>query len=164
MGSPDFDLLPLELLRHDAETHFATGDPRSLQYGVEQGDGYFRRALANFLTMAYGTRLDPGLLFVTAVASSALDLLCTLYTRPSEVIFIEEPSYFLALRIFEEHGFRAVPISMNDDGLRLDALDEKLAEFRPKCIYIPIQNPSRRMLSQARREKLVEWGNGITSD
>ncbi len=108
--------------------------------------------------MAYGTRVDPGLLFVTAGASSALDLICTLYTRPGDIIFVEEPSYFLALRIFEDHGLRAVPISMDDDGLRLDALDEKLAEFRPKFIYtIPtFQNPSGRTLSQARREKLVE--------
>jgi DNA-binding transcriptional MocR family regulator len=158
IGNPDFDLLPLELLHHSAETYFATGDPRSLQYGLEQGDGYFRRALANFLTVAYGTRMDPELLFVTAGASSALDLLCTLYTRPGDLIFVEEPSYFLALRIFEDHGLRIVPIPMDDDGLRLDALDEKLAEFPPKLIYIipTFQNPSGLTLSQARREKLVD--------
>jgi DNA-binding transcriptional MocR family regulator len=74
--------------------------------------------------VAYGTRVDPELLFVTAGASSALDLLCTLYTRPGDLIFVEEPSYFLALRIFEDHGLRIVPIPMDDDGLRLDALDE----------------------------------------
>ena len=159
MGNPDFDLLPMDLLRQSAEAYFTTSDPRYLQYGLEQGDGYFRGALANFLTMAYGTKVDPDLLFVTAGASSALDLLCTLYTRPGDMIFIEEPSYFLALRIFEDHGLRLVPIPMDDDGLRLDALEEKLAEFRPKFIYIipTFQNPSGRTLSQERREKLVEW-------
>ena len=158
MGNPDIDLLPLELLRQAAETHFATGDRRSLQYGVEQGDGYFRRALAGFLTRAYRTHVDPGLLFVTTGASSALDLLCTLYTRPGDVIFVEEPSYFLALRIFEDHGLRVVPIPMDADGLCIDALVEMLAEFHPKFIYIipTFQNPSGLTLSQARRVKLVE--------
>ena len=158
IGNPDFDLLPMELLHQSTEAYFASGDLRSLQYGLEQGDGYFRRALANFLTVAYGTRVDPNLLFVTTGASSALDLLCTLYTKPGEVIFVEEPSYFLALRIFEDHGLRVIPIPMDDDGLRLDALDEKLAEFSPKFIYtIPtFQNPSGWTLSQAQREKLVE--------
>ncbi len=158
IGNPDFDLLPMELLHQSTEAYFASGDPRSLQYGLEQGDGYFRRALANFLTVAYGSRVDPNLLFVTTGASSALDLLCTLYTHPGDVILVEEPSYFLALRIFEDHGLRVIPIPMDDDGLRLDALDEKLAEFSPKFIYtIPtFQNPSGRTLSQARREKLVE--------
>jgi len=149
---------PLELLRQAAETHFATGDRRSLQYGVEQGDGYFRCALAGFLTRAYGTHVDPGSLFVTAGASSALDLLCTLYTRPGDVIFVEEPSYFLALRIFEDHGLEVVPITMDAEGLCIDSLGEKLAKFHPKFIYIipTFQNPSGLTLSQARREKLVE--------
>ncbi len=159
MGNPDLDLLPLETLRRSAETYFTRGDPRTLQYGAEQGDGYFRRALAGFLSKAYGTGVDPDLLFVTAGASSALDLICTLYTRPGDVIFVEEPSYFLALRIFADHGLRLVPLPMDDHGLRLEALHEKLVEYCPKFIYtIPIfQNPSGRTLSQARREKLVEW-------
>ena len=158
IGNPDFDLLPLEMLHHSAETYFAKGDRHSLQYGLEQGDCFFRLALANFLTMAYGAAVDPDLLFVTAGASSALDLLCTLYTHPGDVIFVEEPSYFLALRIFEDHGLRVIPIPMDDDGLRLDALDDKLADLHPKFLYIipTFQNPSGRTLSQARREKLVE--------
>jgi DNA-binding transcriptional MocR family regulator len=158
MGNPDLDLLPLELLREAAEMYFGAGDRRTLQYGSEQGNSYFRGVLADFLTEGYGERVDPELLFVTAGASSALDLLCTLYTQPGDVIFVEEPSYFLALRIFEDHGVRVIPISMDDDGLRLDALEDKLTEFQPKFIYtIPtFQNPSGRTLVQARREKLVE--------
>ena len=159
MGNPDIEVLPLELIRQAAETHFATGDRRSLQYGLEQGDSYFRSALADFLTTNYGTQVDPSLLFVTTGASSALDLLCTLYTRPGDLIFVEEPSYFLALRIFKDHGLRVTPIPMDDNGMDLDALGAKLTEFRPKFIYtIPtFQNPSGLTLSQARREKLVEW-------
>jgi DNA-binding transcriptional MocR family regulator len=158
MGNPDIDLLPLDLLRQSAETHFAAGDRRSLQYGFEQGDGYFRGTLADFLTRVYGTRVDPCLLFVTAGASSAIDLLCTLYTRPGDVIFVEEPSYFLALRIFEDHGLRIVPIPMDADGLCIDTLVEKSSEFDPQFIYIipTFQNPSGLTLSQARREKLIE--------
>ncbi len=123
MGNPDFDLLPVELLRQSAETYFLSGDPRSLQYGVEQGDGYFRRALGDFLTLAYGAQVDPDLLFVTAGASSALDLLCTQYTLPGDMIFVEQPSYFLALRIFEDHGLRVVSIPMDDEGMRIDELE-----------------------------------------
>ncbi len=158
MGNPDLGLLPLELLRGSAGMYFATGDPRSLQYGAEQGDGYFRHALAEFLTGAYGTGVDADRLFVTAGASSGLDLLCTLYTRPGEVIFVEEPSYFLALRIFEDHGLRTISLPMDEAGLRVDELEDKVSELRPKFVYtVPtFQNPSGRTLSQSRREKLVE--------
>jgi DNA-binding transcriptional MocR family regulator len=150
---------PFEVLHQAAEAYFASGDPRSLQYGLEQGDGYLRRSLVNFLTTAYGTPVDPGHLFVTAGASSALDLICTLYSRPGDMIFVEEPSYFLALRIFEDHGLNVVSIPMDDDGLRLDALEGMLAETRPQFLYIipTFQNPTGRTLSSARREKLVDW-------
>jgi len=158
MGNPDLGLLPLELLRQSASMYFDTGDSRSLQYGAEQGNGYFRRALSEFLTEAYGTGIDAEGIFVTAGASYGLDLLCTLYTRPGEVIFVEEPSYFLALRIFEDHGLRTIPIPMDEGGLRLDVLEDRLSELRPKFVYtIPtFQNPSGRTLSPSRRDKLVE--------
>ena len=158
MGNPDLSLLPLEALRQTAEAYFATGDGRCLQYGAEQGDGYFRHALASFLTAANNTPVDPDEIFVTSGASSALSLICTLYAHPGDVIFAEQPSYFLALRIFEDHGLSVIPIPMDNDGLRLEALEEKLAEYRPRFLYIipTFQNPSGRTLSQTRREKLVE--------
>ena len=157
MGNPDFNLLPVDLLHKSAEEFFASHDPRPLQYGIETGDGYFRRSLAGFLSRRYGTEVDPDLLFVTAGASSALDLLCTLYTRPGDTIFVEEPTYFLALRIFEDHGLEAVPIPMDEDGINVRFLEQRSAIFKPKFIYtIPVfQNPSGITLTLERREKLV---------
>ena len=157
MGNPDFDLLPVDLLHKSAEEYFAANDPRPLQYGTEAGDGYFRRSLAGFLSRRYGAEVDPDLLFVTAGASSALDLLCTLYTRPGDTIFVEEPTYFLALRIFEDHGLEAVPIPMDEDGINVSFLEQRLANYKPKFVYtIPVfQNPSGITLTPGRREKLV---------
>jgi DNA-binding transcriptional MocR family regulator len=158
IGSPDTGLLPLELLHRSAEAYFNTGDLQSLQYGLEQGNSFFREALAGFLEKASGANVDPDTLFVTAGASSALDLICTLYTRFGDTIFVEKPSYFLALRIFADHGLRAVPIPIDGEGLRLDALEEMLTRHQPKFVYtVPtFQNPSGRTLSQRRRERLVQ--------
>ena len=158
MGNPDLNLLPVEKIRQSAETYFSSGDPRPLQYGAERGNGYFRAALADFLSQALPTTLRPNQLFITSGASSALDLLCTLYTRPGDVVFVEEPTYFLALRVFQEHGLRTVPIAIDNNGLRLDKLEEALNVHTPKFLYsIPtFQNPSGRTLTQERREKIVE--------
>jgi DNA-binding transcriptional MocR family regulator len=158
MGNPDFDLLPLDLLHQSAEKYFESADRRPLQYGTEAGDGYFRHSLAAFLGSRYGNQVDPDRLFVTAGASSALDLLCTLYTRPGDTIFVEEPTYFLALRIFEDHGLDANPIAMDGEGLCIDDLEGKLAAYKPKFIYtIPVfQNPSGITLSASRRQQLVQ--------
>lgn len=157
LGNPDFNLLPVEALRRSAELYFRSRDPRPLQYGHEQGDGYFREALADFLTREYSARVDPNLLFVTSGASAALDLLCTLYTRPGDTIFVEEPSYFLALRIFADHGLRVKAVPMDGEGMQIEALEELLTQDQPRFLYtIPtFQNPSGRTLSASRREALV---------
>jgi DNA-binding transcriptional MocR family regulator len=158
IGHPAPELLPLALLREAAALRLGQGDAGLLQYGFEQGDGYFRRALADFLTAEYGRSVSPDGLFVTAGASQALDLICTLYTRPGDVVFVEEPSYFLALRIFADHRLQVVGVPADADGLRIDILEESLRDRRPAFLYtIPThQNPAGFTLPLHRRTRLVE--------
>jgi 2-aminoadipate transaminase len=160
-GDPQFALLPLELIRQAADARLRDDDNAFLQYGTEQGDGHFRLALARFLTDGYGFPVDPDSLFITSGISSALDLLCTLFTRPGDTVFVEEPSYFLALRIFADHGLRLVSIPTDGSGLDLEALLEALKAHRPKFLYVvaAFQNPSGQTLSQDRRERLVALAN-----
>jgi len=157
-GDPDFSLLPLDMLHRAAEICFAKGDPTFLQYGAEQGDGYFRMALAEFLGRGYGFLVDSDHLFVTNGISNALDLICAHFTHPGDTIFVEEPTYFLALRIFADHELRIVPIKTDIGGLVVESLEEKLSEFQPKFLYIvpTFQNPSGHTLSQGRCERLVK--------
>jgi 2-aminoadipate transaminase len=158
VGDPDFALLPLYLLRSAAESCFAKADPAFLQYGAEQGDGYFRMALAGFLGRGYGFPVDPDNLFVTNGISNALDLICAHFTRPGDTIFVEAPTYFLALRIFVDHNLRIVPIPTDENGLSIEVLEEKLAQEQPKFLYtVPtFQNPGGFTLPEGRRDKLVQ--------
>jgi DNA-binding transcriptional MocR family regulator len=160
-GDPQFALLPLDVLRRAADQCLRQKDNAFLQYGTEQGNGYFRRALADFLTAGYGFQVDPAKLFITSGISSALDLLCTLFTRSGDTVFVEEPSYFLALRIFADHGLRLVSIPTDSSGLVIEALEAALRasprEYRPKFLYLipTFQNPSGHTLTQERRERLI---------
>lgn len=158
IGQPDFALLPHALMRQVAAERFAEGDTELLNYGFEQGDGRFRWALAAFLSHGYGASVQPQQLMVTAGASQALNLLCTLFTRPGDTVFVEEPSYFLALRILQEdHRLNAVPIPTDEHGLALPAVAEALTRHRPVFLYtIPTyQNPTGRTLSHSRRQQLL---------
>ena len=158
VGDPDPSLLALDMLHRATEAFFAKNDPTSLRYGAEQGDGYFRMALAGFLSRGYGFPVEPDNLFVTNGISNALDLICAHFTRPGDTIFVEEPTYFLALRIFADHDLHIVPIQTDKDGLVIESLEEKLAQFQPKFLYIvpTFQNPGGHTLPQERRDQLVQ--------
>jgi len=157
-GDPQMALLPLDVLRRAAAERLSQRDNSFLQYGTEQGDGYLRRALSGFLGRNYGFEVDPATMFITSGISSALDLLCTLFTKPGDAILVEEPTYFLALRIFADRGLRVVPAPTDEDGLVVDELPELVRKHRPKFLYfIPVfQNPTSRTLSEERRGELLE--------
>ncbi len=144
IGQPDPSLLPLALMRTAAEHRLSHDDASLLAYGAESGDGYFRLALAQFLTEHYHKPVDADDLFVTAGASQGLDLICTLFTKPGDTIFVEEPSYFLALNIFRDHGLNIIGLPMDEDGLMVEALEESLTQHHPAFLYtIPtFHNPS----------------------
>ena len=158
VGQPSPSLLPLKLLRKASANRLNRNDASFLAYGAEQGNGFFRTSLAGFLSEHYRFPVEADHLFVTAGASVGLDLLCTLCARPGDTIFVEEPSYFLALRIFADHHLKIISLPMDADGLIVDALEEKLTRHKPVFLYtIPtFHNPSSVTLGAARREQLVE--------
>jgi DNA-binding transcriptional MocR family regulator len=134
-------------------------DDRSyLAYGAEQGDGFFRQVLAGFLSQHIQMPVYSDSLFITGGASQALDLICTLFSRPGDTIFVEEPSYFLALRIFADHGLNVVSLPMDDQGLIIEALEQQLSQHAPAFLYtIPtFHNPSSVTLTADRRNRLVQ--------
>lgn len=158
IGQPSPSLLPLNMLDKAARHRLSQADPSLLAYGAEPGDGFFRLALAEWLTKHYGATVNADHLFVTTGASQGLDLICTLFTQPGDTVLVEEPSYFLALRILADHRLKVISLPMDNDGLSLEALEEALAEHRPVFLYtVPVfHNPSGITLSATRRRRLIE--------
>ena len=158
VGQPSADLLPVELMRTAADDFLRSAQPIELNYGERQGDIRFLETLANFLVDGYGTSVTPESLFVTAGNSQALDFVCALFTRPGDTVIVEEPSYFLAFRIFADHGLNIVSIPVDDQGMDIDRLEQELRRTRPKMLYtIPsFHNPGGQNMSAARRIRLVE--------
>ena len=144
VGHPSLSLLPLAELHQAAQHRLSQPDPSLLQYGAELGDESFRQALAGFLSHHYGFPVEAEQLMITSGISQALDLICTVFTQPGDVIFVEEPTYFLALGIFKDHRLQIIGIPTDERGLNTEALEEALKTYRPKLIYtIPaFQNPT----------------------
>ena len=158
LGDPPPSLLPLDVIQNAAQVILAQNNNSFLQYGVEQGYGPFRVALSNFLSIGCGFPVQPENLLTTNGISGALDLICDLFTETGDTIFVEEPTYFLALRIFSDHKLKIIPIQTDESGLIIEALQEKLGTIRPKFLYIipTFQNPTGHTLTQSRRDRLVE--------
>ena len=156
-GQPSLSSLPMAALRIATEDCLARGDASLLQYGENQGDAAFRASLAAFLTRRYAWPVHAEHLMVTAGASQALDLVCTRFTKPGDTILVEEPTYFLALEVFRDHGLKVVGIPIDGEGMRIDALEDALQRHTPALLYtIPsFQNPTGTTMSASRRAALI---------
>ena len=157
VGQPSADLLPLALLSTAGARFFANAEPLELNYGQRQGDVRFRTALAHFLGKSAGSPVDPDSLMLTSGISQALDFVCGRFTRPGDVVFVEEPSYPYSFPIFRDHGLEILGVRVDGAGVDVDVLERELAKRRPKLVYtIPaFHNPTGQVLDRVRRERLI---------
>ncbi len=158
VGQPSNEMLPQRQLEQAAAEALAGTDPFFLAYGVEKGNMDFRQNLCRFLERQLPGRVDPDELVVTNGNSMGLHLMSTLFAKPGDTLFVEEPSYFLALKIFRDHGLNMVPIPMDREGVKTDVLEEKLSLHKPAFFYtIPVfHNPASTTLSGQRRKALIK--------
>jgi len=157
IGQPQVDMLPIEELEKATHHLFQQKDRNILQYGMQQGNGNFRASLAQFLSRLYEKAVDPDHLLITAGTSQALDMICALKTQPGDTVIVEEPSYFLALRIFADYKLNVIGTPIDENGIIIEALEERVGKYKPVFIYtIPVfHNPSGVTLSDRRRKALI---------
>jgi DNA-binding transcriptional MocR family regulator len=162
-GHPRSDLLPVADLRRAADRALERGGAAALAYGFEQGPGCLIEQLCAYLERLDGAAPAPERIFVTGGISHGLDLLCTLLTKPGEIVLVESPAYHLAQRIFRDHDLQLYPIPGDEQGLKIDALEDTLGQLqrthqRPAFLYtIPTYcNPTGACLPPERRAALME--------
>ncbi|NHO67662.1 PLP-dependent aminotransferase family protein [Aestuariicella hydrocarbonica] len=163
VGQPDPQLLPAALFQSSGVQR------QDLAYGEEAGDRRFRTLLAEFLSQDTGltqslsthAALQQGIeaeqLLITTGSSNALDLICSRYARPGDTVLVEDPTYFIALNQFAEHGLKVVAVPMDEHGLCVAALELALQQHRPAFIYtVPsYHNPTGITQPESRRQALV---------
>ncbi|MEM7288531.1 MAG: PLP-dependent aminotransferase family protein [Actinomycetota bacterium] len=155
-GIPDPDLFPVDEIT-DATARLLSTDRNTLQYGLTGGETRTRRAVAPLL----GREPDPECVVVTTGSQQALDLLAKVLVDPGQAIVAGDPSYLGALQAFRANRADLVALPVDEAGLVVDALAERLTgdqRIRPAFVYVVanFQNPTGAVLSESRRSRLVE--------
>ena len=160
VGQPANSELPLEIIKKACTNINEIKDQSLLQYGDIPGYLEFRKVLSTFLENRLHKTVDPNKLFITNGSTGAVSLLCSLYQNKTKKIYVEDPTYFLMINIFKEFGFEIETISMEEDGLNLNELEEKIKSdpAEVKLLYtVPIfHNPTGITMSHEKRLRLGE--------
>lgn len=159
LGQPSPRLLPMQIVAQSSKTYLASADPLLLQYNRAQGATSVRQRIAELLTAHRTRAVDHESLVMSNGNSQALDWVASTLSTPGDLIFCEDPTYFLASKIFDNAGLRVHPIPVQADGIDLDTLEHALATgLSPKWLYcIPAHhNPTGVSLSSTKMVKLLE--------
>ena len=129
----------------------------ALQYTPVEGIASVREYLTDRQEALQGAR--PDALMVTSGGMECLALACSALLDPGDAVCVEGPTYLGALMAFRGAEADVVEIPMDEQGLVVEALAERLGDgLRPKFVYVipEHQNPTGRTLPPERREALVE--------
>lgn len=161
-GHPDPAVIPTAALQHATIAVLEHYHADALAYGAERGPGPLIEWLCTRLAHTDGRPPTPAEIVITAGASQALDLLCTLCTTPGDIVLVESPTYHLAVRILRDHPLELIGIPADDQGIDIDALMILLARMakrgkQPRMLYfVPTHhNPTGVCLSIERRQALA---------
>ncbi|MBS0521506.1 MAG: PLP-dependent aminotransferase family protein [Proteobacteria bacterium] len=177
-GHNDPRHLPVEALIEAATAVLKREGSTLATYGLESGPlGY--RPLREFLSAKLkghaGIDCTPDEILITSGSMQGLELVNSLLVAKGDTVLVEQETYGGALTKLARLGANVIGIPLDDEGLRLDVLRQKLEELKqkgvkPKYIYtIPtVQNPTGAIMGEARRKELIklaaEYGVMIFED
>jgi 2-aminoadipate transaminase len=161
-GLPDTSTFPSDSFAAQMTRIAHESSAEALQYGPTEGFEETKACIVKVME-AEGMAPDPGDLIVTTGGQQAIDLITKTLVDPGDPVVCEAPTYPGAVPTFCSYEADVHQVSTDDDGMRIDELEELLARLaregrRPKFIYsVPsFQNPAGVTLSAERRRRMVE--------
>jgi len=154
-GVPPVEPSPLAELAKSFER--VAGDPDYvLSYGDSEGHAPLREAIAARMR-ARGCTIDAREVLVLTGSTQGIALVAQSLAEPGDEIIVEQPTYPGALQIFQIAGLRAIPVAVDDEGMRVDHVEAILRTRRPRFIYTmpTLHNPTGVTMNADRRERLV---------
>lgn len=158
-GNPAPEAFPVKEIAGITARLLAENPINALQYSVTEGYTPLRSRLKERMKKADCFDENSDELIITSGAQQANELACKVLLNEGDTLFCEAPSFIGSLNAFKSYNVNLVGIPMEDDGMKLDALEEALRTAnKPKLIYIipNFQNPTGLCTSLEKRKAIYE--------
>lgn len=155
-GSPPSEFFPVQHLRDAINTILDRDGARSLMYEVTEGYGPLRTSIRDYVS-ALGIRCNTDHVLVTGGTQQAIDLIVQALLSEGDMLVTESPTYLGMIDIARTRRVQIRGMCMDDDGIRLDMLENFIIDHHPKLIYImpTFQNPTGKVMPLHRRRQLI---------
>lgn len=158
-GNPAPDAFPVEEIRRITSEILDKEPIAALQYSVTEGYAPLREAVKKRL--ATQNSFVPGKddLIITSGGQQASELSCKVFLNEGDTLICESPSFVGCLNSFKSYNANLVGIEMDNEGIKLDELENAVKNNKNvKLLYVipNFQNPSGRCMSAERRKAIYD--------
>jgi len=156
-GLPAPELFPVEAFAEAHARVFAEAGAAAMQYSTTEGWRPLREWIADRM-LKRGIAANSDNVLVTSGSQQGIDLVAKIFIEKGDVVIVENPCYLAALQAFGAYEASFIAVESDDDGMRVDQVEEALESNNAKLIYIvsDFHNPKGTTLSRERRERLIE--------
>ena len=157
-GFPDSAMFDVQGIKDASEKILSDSPGSALQYGATEGYPALKEELALFMKSKGIKDVDASGLIVTTGSQQALDLVGKTMLDEGDTALVEAPTFLATIQCFRLYGPKVLGVPMDEQGVRVDLLEEMIQTHRPKLIYLvpTFGNPSGAMLRLERRIKVLE--------
>lgn len=160
-GLPAPETFPIEQLKTITTEILDKNGAAALQYGATEGVTELRQVLVDRYKKQ-GLNIELKNLVITTSSQQALDLVAKIFVDRGDKVIVGLPSYLGGLGAFNSYGAELIGITLDDQGMRSDLLEQKLEELKkqgtkPKFIYVipDFQNPAGITMPESRRLEII---------
>ena len=168
-GMPAPELFPLKEIEQACVKVLRKHGSSALQYSISEGYVPLREFIVQKMAR-YNIMATVDNVLITTGSQQGLDLVARVLVDPGDVIIVEAPTFVGALQSFTAYQASYAGVPLDDEGMMVDVLQQKIVETHPKFMYVlpNFQNPAGVTLSKNRRERLVtlahQYGVPILED
>lgn len=158
-GFPDTSLAPFEgMFREYRKMLQGTQMKKLMLQKGAGGSPALKDAAHTFLNGSRGLNISPENMLITRGAQMAIYIAASLIIKPGDNVLVSDPSYFIADAVFKQLGANLIRISVDGDGMDIDAIAEVLKKTKISLLYIipHHHHPTTVTLSAARRTRLLQ--------
>lgn len=154
-GLPAPATFPVDEMRSAFERVLANNGREALQYSTTEGYAPLREWIAARVGTPQAP-VSPDEVLIVSGSQQGLDLLAKALVDPGDTVLVETPTYLGALQAFSLFAPRFVAVAADEEGLLPDALDASMRGAKFLYCLPNFQNPTGRLLPEARRRRLAE--------
>jgi GntR family transcriptional regulator / MocR family aminotransferase len=155
-GLPAVDEFPIDVWERLRSQVLAQKGAHLLRHGSSRGDSDLRKAIATYLCDFRGARCHADQILIVGGMQQAMLISAMALVNTGEPVWIEDPGFHQARRVFVLAGAKVVPKPLDEEGI---VIARSAKEKLPKLIHVTPshQYPLGMTMSFDRRTTLLDF-------